>query len=334
LDAADVFLCANYLVCTEEDIKILQEASWLAPFGIRLAQDRRNQVLNPTRGHAALLDLEFADRLTGSDFWYTRMIGEGSWYTQGTSRWVFASRLRGGWVRNARTRGGVPGEGKEDIIHPEKRLYAGGANSVRGFGENRLGPKVLYVPDVQRLLLPADPSRPDEYCTAEEVADLSCDAGFLLVDEGAFATRPTGGTLLLEGSVELRIPVSGRSWEAATFLDFGQVWEEDRKVNLSDLEFSPGIGVRYFSPIGPIRVDLAYHFAGAKNLQVVTSNVRPFDPSLGDEEDDKLLGPDGKIDWVRAEDLALLSPQVLWPDDLKTWDLRRFQLHLTIGQAF
>ena len=35
--------------------------------------------------------------------------------------------------------------GTDDILHPRKRLYLGGASSVRGFGENQLGPHVLTV---------------------------------------------------------------------------------------------------------------------------------------------------------------------------------------------
>ena len=138
---------------------------------------------------------------------------------------------------------------------------------------------------------------------------------------------------MLEGSVELRFPFLGQLWEGATFLDFGQVWEEDLGVDLRDLEFTPGLGIRYFSPIGPIRVDLAYRFSGGEDLQVVTSKVRPFDPARGDLERDRLVVSTGPLDWVADDDLALLTPKVLW-GNYGPWSLRRFQLHLSIGQAF
>jgi hypothetical protein len=170
-----------------------------------------------------------------------------------------------------------------------------------------------------------------EICTPEEINDLTCDAGFLPDDD--FAARPTGGTSMLEGSVELRFPFLGQLWEGATFLDFGQVWEEDLGVDLRDLEFTPGLGIRYFSPIGPIRVDLAYRFSGGEDLQVVTSKVRPFDPARGDLERDRLVVSTGPLDWVADDDLALLTPKVLW-GNYGPWSLRRFQLHLSIGQAF
>jgi len=330
LDAAGVFLCSNYLVCTLEDIKILQARKWLSPLGLRLSQDRRNQVLSPTQGHAALLDLEYGATWTGSDFGYVRTLAEGSWYTQNRSRWVLATRLRAGWVSAGAFRGALSPGASGEIIHPDKRLYAGGANSVRGFGQNRLGPKVLYVRDVEKLLNPVK-GTDSEPCTVEEITDLTCDAGFL--PDQDFATRPTGGTSLIEGSVEFRFPVTGAFWEGAAFVDFGQVWEEDLGVDLRDLEFTPGMGIRYLSPIGPIRVDLAYRFDHGEHLQVVTSQVRPFDAARGDKETDKLEGPGGTLDWVASDELALLSPLVLWGDH-GPWSLRRFQLHLSIGQAF
>lgn len=162
--------------------------------------------------------------------------------------------------------------------------------------------------------------------------DSSCDPG-LLVDDDRFDPRPTGGTSLLEGSLEVRFPLRGRVWEGATFLDFGQVWGERRKVDLSTLELTPGLGLRYFSPIGPIRVDLAYRFAGAERLRVVAPQIRHFDSEMGDQERDK-LGPDeGKIPYVLSGDLDVL-PARLFEEGLSAWSLRRFQIHLSIGQAF
>lgn len=315
LDAAEIFLCSNYLVCTTDDIRILQDQNWLAPLGVRLSQDRRNQVLSPTRGYSAILDVEYASTWTGSNFGYVRVLSEGSWYRQGRSRLVLATRLRGGWVSSGAFDGALSPGTSGEIIHPEKRLYAGGANSVRGFGQNRLGPKVLYLNDVERLLEPGPGGGGP--CTREEINDATCDAGFLPDD--SFDPRPTGGTVLLEGSVEFRFPLAGQTWEGATFLDFGQVWEEDLGVDLRDLEFTPGGGIRYYSPIGPIRVDVGYRFNSSERLQVVTR---------------RFVQKDGSTEWEPGEELVLLEPRVLWGEDYGIWSLRRFQLHLSIGQAF
>ncbi|MFC1661488.1 outer membrane protein assembly factor [Gemmatimonadota bacterium] len=334
LDAAEIFFCSNYLVCAPRDIRILQGANWLSPVGVSLFRDRRNQALSPTRGYSALMDLEHAAGWTGSEFRYTRLIAEGTWYTQGRSRWVLAMRLRGGWV-NPEGFTGLGGQGLgREIVHPDKRLYAGGSNSVRGFGQNRLGPKVLQVPDVTELLF-ADPNSAgaSPLCSPESILDLSCDASALA--DQALQPRPTGGTSLLEGSLEVRFPVSGRRWEGAAFLDFGDVWGEGDRVDLGSVELTPGMGIRYFSPIGPIRVDLAYRFAEGERLQVVTSQIRPFEEGV-DMERDLLTNPQDPNDtllYVPSKELALLSSRVLW-GELDPWSPRRFQIHLSIGQAF
>ncbi len=327
--AAEVFFCSNYLICTLEDIRILQGENWLNPVGLSLSLDRRNQALSPTRGYSALLDVEHAASWTGSDFLYTRALADAAWYTQNQSGWVLATRLRGGWVFPEGFRGWLEGTSGE-IVHPEKRLYAGGSNSVRGFAQNRLGPRVLQVRDVQTLL---SSTREDgsAVCTPEEIMDASCDAGAL--DDDRFDPRPTGGTSLLEGSLEVRFPLGGQIWEGATFLDFGQVWGQDARLSPSDVQLTPGVGVRYFSAIGPIRVDLAYRFGEGERSQVVTSAIRPFDPGRDDPEA-RLRGPDGSpLDYVGVEALALLGPRVLWGSP-PPWSLRRFQVHLSIGQAF
>jgi outer membrane protein assembly complex protein YaeT len=328
--AAEVFFCSNYLVCTREDIRVLQSGNWLNPVGVSLSRDRRNQALSPTRGYSALVDLEHAASWTGSEFLYTRVLADAAWYTQSRSGWVLASRVRGGWVHPEGFRGKRVEGTSQDIVHPEKRLYAGGSNSVRGFAQNRLGPRVLQVRSVQTLL---SSTREDgsPVCSPEEIVDSSCDPGTL--DDDRFEPRPTGGTTLLEGSLEVRFPLSGPIWEGATFLDFGQVWGQDSRPALKDVELTPGLGIRYFSPIGPIRVDLAYRFGQGERSQVVTSAIRSFDPEL-DDPDLRLLGPDGQpLDYLQKDDLVVLGPRVLWGNP-PPWSLRRFQVHLSIGQAF
>jgi outer membrane protein insertion porin family/translocation and assembly module TamA len=330
LDAAEFFFCSTYLLCTPEDIDVLQGTNWLAPFGLRFSQDRRNQALSPTRGHALILDTEHAANWSGSDFPYTRILTEGSWHTQGRSRWVFGSKLRAGWVVAGGFQGFASSTSNDEIVHPEKRLYAGGSNSVRGYAQNRLGPQVLYMEDVEAVLNAAG-SEGMPPCTPQEVMDLTCDAS--TAPEGEFSPRPSGGSALLEGSVEFRFPVVGQRWEGAAFLDFGQVWDDPQDVNLNDLEFSPGFGIRYFSPIGPIRIDLAYRLDPGDRLNVVTSQIRAYNPAMGDREDERIMVGGVPGDYVISDALALLIPKVDWGKE-DPWSLRRLQLHLTIGQAF
>nr|MCU0235156.1 BamA/TamA family outer membrane protein [Thermoanaerobaculales bacterium] len=61
---------------------------------------------------------------------------------------------------------------------------------------------------------------------------------------------------LLEASLELRLRF-GTEWGAVAFIDAGAV-SEDGMAGLTDhLSVGAGIGARYHTPIGPVRVDLA-----------------------------------------------------------------------------
>lgn len=324
LDAAEALFCTSFLVCTPHDISSLQGANWLAPVGISFTRSTANNVLDPSRGYRLSIDLEHAASYTGSNFTYDRVVGEGVRYERLTPRWVLAGRLRAGWVGAGAFEKllGTP-TGGVDIVHPQKRFYAGGANSVRGFPQSRLGPRVLTT-DAQSLL-----SANGAGCAPPEVIDLTCNASAL--GDGGFVSRPTGGTRVIEGNLEVRFPISS-SFEGAVFTDFGQVWGERETVALKDIQLTPGLGVRYLSAIGPLRVDLAYRFRGGEDLSVVTTQIRPYDP-LTDQPGSRIKVDGQSIDYVATGALAVLLPRVLF-DESPTWSLKRFQLHLSIGQAF
>jgi outer membrane protein assembly complex protein YaeT len=66
---------------------------------------------------------------------------------------------------------------------------------------------------------------------------------------------PIGGNSLLEGSVEVRFPIVGKLG-GALFIDGGNVFQEAFTYRLNELRYAVGPGVRYDTPIGPIRLDL------------------------------------------------------------------------------
>ena len=68
---------------------------------------------------------------------------------------------------------------------------------------------------------------------------------------------PVGGNSLIEGSTELRFPIIGQLW-GAVFLDFGNVFSEPFTYRLDDLRYAAGPGIRYMTPIGPIRLDIGF----------------------------------------------------------------------------
>ncbi|SPJ17510.1 Outer membrane protein assembly factor BamA [Burkholderiales bacterium] len=74
--------------------------------------------------------------------------------------------------------------------------------------------------------------------------------------------NPLGGTKEVNGSIEALAPLPGadRSLRALTFVDGGEVWGSDQSVYLSDLQFSFGVGIAWVSPIGPLKLSLAFPF--------------------------------------------------------------------------
>lgn len=331
LDAAEILFCTSFLVCTPADISALQRAAWLAPVGITLARNVTNNVLNPSSGYTLLVDLEYGDPWIGSDFTYGRVQADLARFLRLTGGMILAGRVRTGWVSAGaftRTLSSDPGV---DIVHPQKRFYAGGANSVRGYAQGRLGPRVLTT-DVANLLRPAsgDPDSPGGAgCTPESIVDRTCDAAPM--GDAGFQARPTGGTGVVEGSLEARVRVSP-TFQGAVFADFGQVWSAWDVVDLSTVRWAPGVGVRYLSPIGPLRVDLAYRLSGGESLPVITSGIRPWDP-VGDDEGDRIRVDGEPIPWVTTRALAALGSRVDY-DESPAFSLRRLQLHVSIGQAF
>lgn len=326
LDAADVFFCASFAACLPTDIELFEGANWLSPVALNFTQDRRNSLLNPSAGYAWIVDLEHARGYTGSDFEYNRLLAEASGYTS-TGSVVLAARVRGGVV--GRGRFADVDDGRLRVVHPQKRFFSGGANSVRGFAENRLGPRVLTT-EVSNLLAYPDPDAAGPVCTPESVLDGSCDPDPLR--DGVFFSQPVGGTALLEANAEVRFPFLTPSLQGVGFVDVGQVWSDRSAVDLGELEAAPGVGLRYLSPIGPVRVDVAYRFRGAEVLPVATRGLRPCDEGEACLVVPWAGGETRELPWIATDDVAFLSRGAEVGGGGSFWS--RLQLHISIGQAF
>jgi outer membrane protein assembly complex protein YaeT len=69
--------------------------------------------------------------------------------------------------------------------------------------------------------------------------------------------QPIGGASVVEASAELRFPIRG-ALGGVTFVDAGQVDLDPWGWKLGDLTYSIGAGLRYRTPLGPIRLDIAH----------------------------------------------------------------------------
>jgi len=69
--------------------------------------------------------------------------------------------------------------------------------------------------------------------------------------------NPLGGNVLLIGNLEYRFPIRG-DLGAVIFTDIGSVFDDLEHVSVSGIRETLGVGVRYDSPIGPLRLDWGY----------------------------------------------------------------------------
>jgi hypothetical protein len=77
-------------------------------------------------------------------------------------------------------------------------------------------------------------------------------------------TVPTGGDNVIVANAELRLrsPAYPELVQYALFVDAGQVWNRGRSgtgVDFADIRVTPGVGLRVFTPVGPLRVDVGYN---------------------------------------------------------------------------
>ena len=149
-----------------------------------------------------------------------------------------------------------------------ERFFAGGASSQRAFPDNQAGPRDL-------------------------------ETGF-----------PLGGTALLFHSTELRFPLLGDNVGGVLFHDMGNVYTDIktmsfrfRQRNIQDFDYmvhAVGFGIRYRTPVGPIRVDFSFS---------------PNSP--------RFHGFQGTLDQLLANQGTLTDQRI-----------NQFQFHFSLGQTF
>lgn len=97
-----------------------------------LTLDTRDNVFSPTRGYTVIGSLETAGGPFGANKDFIKAISSGSLYLSTWEKWILEFHLRAGWASEF-------GDSKDVPIY--ERFFAGGANTVRGYRERRIGPK-------------------------------------------------------------------------------------------------------------------------------------------------------------------------------------------------
>jgi outer membrane protein insertion porin family len=236
--------------------------------------------LSPRKGYLVQPYVESAEALLGSAIEYIKLGTEAQAFVPITKRWSIGTRIQIGRLWPLATTLERLDSGDplfEDRFDPIL-FYAGGAIDVRGWNTGLLGAK-----------------------TARQAGQ----------EDPRIVYEAAGGRTRLAINLELKytLPGYGRKWQLASFADAGQVSSrevtlsdgsstivDDGRIRLNNMFYAVGTGVRYRTPVGLVRLDLAFK----------------LNPSTKD-----LLSPEDAYAGIDNEKFS-----------------RRFNLHLSIGQTF
>ncbi len=185
-------------------------------FGLPLTatRDTTDDPLDPASGTRLQTSLTPATGV-GDDslLFVTGVVGGSAYYAvDEDQRFVLAARARAGTILGEDT----------EILPADRRFYAGGGGSIRGYEFQLVGP--------------------------------------LDDDED-----PLGGTSLVELGFETRVRVS-EDIGIVPFLDGGTVFDDPWFNSGETLRWAAGLGVRYFTGFGPLRLDVAFPLNGRDDV--------------------------------------------------------------------
>jgi len=185
--------------------------------------DRRDDPTDAHHGMYSTVDAGLAERWFASTINFGKVIGSNAIYRPIGRNLTFAQRIEFGWIAPF---GLAAGQTSATAVPLPERFFGGGTVSMRGFPGNQAGPRDLLT-------------------------------GF-----------PLGGNALLFSNTELRFPLLGPNIGGVLFWDAGNVYSTLGNISFrfhqrsqQDFDYmvhAVGFGIRYKTPLGPIRVDLAY----------------------------------------------------------------------------
>jgi outer membrane protein insertion porin family len=215
----------------------------LSTLAAAISRDTRDDVLEPTRGMFVGFEGSVAARSARGELGFVKGYGQTLWFTRvpGRRSVVFATRLAVGLADGfPRLDEQVTEDGEIEVVTTED------------------------LPASERFFAGGD-------TTIRGFALDTVGAGNTISPQGF----PRGGNAVLLMNGELRVPVT-TNLGAALFLDGGNVYERITDFGLGDVRGSYGFGVRYRSPLGPVRFDLGFKIAPRPN-----ESTRAFHFSFG-----------------------------------------------------
>jgi outer membrane protein insertion porin family len=204
-------------------IPLLSQTARIGMISANVIQDRRDDPVDAHRGIYNTGDLGLVYHYFGGNKNFLRLLLRNSYYKTVHRDLVLASNTQFGWIRPFATGAGTD---PATYVPLPERFYGGGSSSNRGFPDNQAGPRDLLT-------------------------------GF-----------PLGGNALFFHSTELRFPLLGENVNGVIFHDLGNIYSDlgslslrTKQKDMTDFNYmvhAAGFGIRYKTPVRPVRVDLSY----------------------------------------------------------------------------
>lgn len=215
----------------------------LSTISAEYLRDTRDNPLDARHGMYQTFNVGVTPTAFGSSANFTRLLGQNSFYVPVSAWLTWASRISAGFA--------VPFA--DSRVPLSERFFSGGPDTLRGFPIDGAGPQR----PVQVCSVPSNPST----CTLISV--------------------PVGGDMLFIVNTEARFPLGLLSGlGGAFFYDGGNVYTNINLRQLaSDYTNTIGAGLRYKTPVGPIRFDVGYRLTpipGVEALQYFVTVGQSF----------------------------------------------------------
>jgi outer membrane protein insertion porin family len=251
------------------DRPILQSA-----IGPNAFYDRRDDIIDPHDGYYLTAATKYAfplaqcpaDPIKKETCYadYLKFSGQAAFFRP-FGGGVFAISARAGAINSYGEDAGVP-------IPIAERFFAGGRSTNRAFDTDLLGIPGETV-DPNTVARPKGDGPGSCADTYPDLRDFDCDAG----------PRIVGGNGFLGLNAEFRFPIFG-NLGGTLFYDAAQVWKKPGDVRVAfegedGLRQGFGLGLRYMTPIGPVRVEYGWPVdARTIDFRVVDETGNPLGP--------------------------------------------------------
>jgi len=193
---------------------------------VTLARDTTNDMIFPSKGTKTSISVQHAGIPFGGDSEFTRYSGSAAWYRPIYKEIVFGARGRIGYLQSNR--------GKSLPLY--ERYVLGGINSLRGL--RYIGPE-------------------DEMVLRMRYSESGQPLGYETIKNPVGTSDVMGGTSMLAGSLEIVFPlIKDAGMKGVVFYDTGNAWNGHYRPD--DLRHTCGAGIRWQSPIGPLRLEYGY----------------------------------------------------------------------------